>query len=79
MKILIDNGHGIDTKGKRSPGQRLRTDYTDPDPDLESDFYLLRHTLAPAVLVENLRRPFCLCHPPKRLIWWMNRPPLESR
>ena len=54
MKILIDNGHGIDTKGKRSPGHRLRTDYTDPDPDLESDFYLLRHTLAPAVLVENL-------------------------
>ena len=36
------------------PGQRLRTDYTDADPDLEKDFYLLRHTLAPAVLVENL-------------------------
>ena len=92
MKILIDNGHGIDTKGKRSPdgrgdrrltargwcayttrgatrtdalatslytaaqahlpGMRLRTDYTDTD--LEKDFYLLRHTLAPAVLVENL-------------------------
>ena len=84
MKILIDNSHGIDTKGKRSPdgrlleyaqnrlladrlatslynaaqvhlpGHRLRTDYTDADPDLEKDFYLLRHTLAPAVLVENL-------------------------
>ena len=80
MKILIDNGHGIDTKGKRSPdgrlleyaqnrllagrivtaaqahlpGHRLRTDHTDADPDLEKDFYLLRHTLAPAVLVENL-------------------------
>ena len=26
------------------PGHRLRTDYTDADPDLESDFYLLRHT-----------------------------------
>lgn len=75
MKILIDNGHGIDTKGKRSPdgrlmeyaqnrllagrivtalqahlpGHTLRTDYTDADPDLEKDFYLLRHTLAPAV------------------------------
>lgn len=24
MKILIDNGHGIDTKGKRSPDGRLR-------------------------------------------------------
>ena len=98
MKILIDNGHGIDTKGKRSPdgrlleyvqnrllargwcayttrgntradalatplytaaqahlpGHRLRTDYTDTDPDLEKDFYLLRHTICPAVLTENL-------------------------
>jgi len=35
------------------PGQRLRTDYTDGDPDQEADFYLLRHTLPPAVLVEN--------------------------
>ena len=35
------------------PGQRLRTDYTDGDPDLEADFYLLRRTLPPAVLVEN--------------------------
>ena len=35
------------------PGQRLRTDYTDGDPDLEADFYLLRHSLPPAVLVEN--------------------------
>lgn len=31
----------------------LRTDYTDDDPDLESDFYLLRWTLPPSVLVEN--------------------------
>ena len=122
MKILIDNGHGIDTKGKRSPdgrlleyaqnrllagrivsalqargldasllvpeetdislpercrrvnewclqlgkdnvllisihcnaaGQCLRTDYTDADPDQEADFYLLRHTICPAVLTEN--------------------------
>ena len=36
------------------PGHRLRTDYTDADPDLKKDFYHLRHTLAPAVLVENL-------------------------
>ena len=91
MKILIDNGHGIETPGKRSPdgvlreyawnrliasrgntkadtlatclyaaaqahlpGHRLRTDYTDADPDLEKDFYLLRHTSCPAVLTENL-------------------------
>lgn len=24
MKVLIDNGHGIDTPGKRSPDGRLR-------------------------------------------------------
>ena len=35
------------------PGKRLRTDYTDADPDLEADFYILRHTTAPAVLTEN--------------------------
>ena len=35
------------------PGQRLLTEYTDGDPDLEADFYILRHTLPPAVLVEN--------------------------
>lgn len=36
------------------PGKRLRTNYTDGDPDIESDFYLLRHTSCPAVLTENL-------------------------
>ena len=36
------------------PGQRLRTDYTDDDPDIEASFYLLRHTQCPAVLTENL-------------------------
>ena len=35
------------------PGQRLRTDYADGDPDLEADFYILRRTLPAAVLVEN--------------------------
>ena len=35
------------------PSHRLRTDYTDGDSDLEADFYILRHTLPPAVLVEN--------------------------
>jgi N-acetylmuramoyl-L-alanine amidase len=36
------------------PGMRLRTDYTDGDPDQEAAFYLLRHTNCPAVLTENL-------------------------
>lgn len=36
------------------PGMRLRTDYTDGDPDIEKDFYLLRHTQCPVVLTENL-------------------------
>lgn len=36
------------------PGMRLRTDYTDGDPDIEKDFYLLRHTQCPSVLTENL-------------------------
>lgn len=35
------------------PGKRLRTDYTDGDPDMEADFYILSHTTAPAVLTEN--------------------------
>ena len=36
------------------PGMRLRTDYTDGDPDIEKDFYIIRHTSCPAVLSENL-------------------------
>ena len=36
------------------PGHRLRTDYTDGDPDLEENLYILRHTSCPAVLTENL-------------------------
>ena len=35
------------------PCQRRRTDYTDGDPDMEADFYILCHTTAPAVLTEN--------------------------
>lgn len=34
-------------------GWRLRTDYTDKDPDKEADFYILKHTICPAVLTEN--------------------------
>ena len=32
---------------------RLRTDFSDGDPDFEESFYILRHTTCPAVLVEN--------------------------
>jgi len=36
------------------PGHRIRKDYSDGDPDLEKDFYIIRHTSCPAVLTENL-------------------------
>ena len=39
---------------KHLPGQRIRSDYTDGDPDLEKNFNLLRNTFAAAVLTENL-------------------------
>ena len=38
---------------KNFPGKRIRTDYTDNDPDWEENFYILRHTHCPAVLIEN--------------------------
>ena len=34
-------------------GKRIRTDYSDNDPDWEENFYILRHTQCPAVLTEN--------------------------
>jgi len=36
------------------PGKRLRTDYSDGDPDFESAFYILKHTYSSAVLTENM-------------------------
>lgn len=33
--------------------QRMRTDFYDGDPDKESQFYILKHTEAPALLTEN--------------------------
>ena len=36
------------------PRHRLRTDYSDGDPDFEAGFYILNHTMCPAVLTENL-------------------------
>ena len=35
-------------------GQRLRTDYSDDDPDFEAPFYILKHTYCAAVLTENM-------------------------
>lgn len=32
---------------------RLRTDYSDGDPDIEKPFYILKHTYCAAVLTEN--------------------------
>ena len=39
---------------KNLPGKRIRTDWSDGDIDIEEDFYLLRHTLCPACLTENM-------------------------
>lgn len=36
------------------PGTKMRTDYSDGDPDKEAGFYILKHTKMPAVLTENL-------------------------
>ena len=38
---------------KNLKGRKLRTDFTDKDSDIESDFYVLKHTICPAVLTEN--------------------------
>ena len=35
------------------PGHRLRTDYSDGEPDYEKAFYILKHTYCAAVLTEN--------------------------
>ena len=36
------------------PGHRMRFDQSDGDPDQEAGFYILGHTMCPAVLTENL-------------------------
>jgi len=36
------------------PNHRIRTDWTDGDPDFEAPFYILKHTYCAAVLTENL-------------------------
>lgn len=39
---------------KELPGVKIRTDMSDGDVDKESGFYILKNTLCPAVLTENL-------------------------
>lgn len=39
--------------GKHFIGQKIRTDYSDGDPDWEENFYILSKTKCPAVLTEN--------------------------
>ena len=36
------------------PGHKIRKDYSDGDPDWESDFYILKNTLCASALSENL-------------------------
>jgi N-acetylmuramoyl-L-alanine amidase len=35
------------------PNWKMRADYSDGDPDKESQFYILQHTTCPAILTEN--------------------------
>lgn len=42
-----------DAAKKNLKNKKLRTDYSDKDSDIESNFYVLKHTLCPAVLTEN--------------------------
>ena len=42
-----------DAAKKNLKGKKLRTDNTDGDLDIESNFYVLKHTNCPAVLTEN--------------------------
>lgn len=35
------------------PSEKVRCDYSDGDPDKESDFYLLKNTVGPALITEN--------------------------
>ena len=36
------------------PGHKIRKDYSDSDPDWESDFTILKNALCPSALSENL-------------------------
>ena len=45
--------HFYNEAEKAFPQFRIRTDYSDGDVDKESQFYILRRTICPAVLTEN--------------------------
>lgn len=49
-----DNVATILYKHAKEAGVKLRTDFSDGDPDKEANFYVLRETTMPAVLIENL-------------------------
>lgn len=40
-------------KANFKEARKLRTDFSDGDPDKEAEFYVLKHTKCPAVLTEN--------------------------
>lgn len=44
----------VDQLQKDFPEIKMRKDLTDGDPDKEAGFYILKHTMAPAILAENL-------------------------
>lgn len=48
LATCLYNAAEYNTKDKK-----MRTDYSDGDPDKEAHFYVLRHTNCPAVLTEN--------------------------
>lgn len=50
-EILAQGAYG---KGFKNKDKAIRKDTTDGDPDIEENFYILRHTLCTAVLTENL-------------------------
>lgn len=49
--VLADSLY--DAAKKILAGKKIRTDFSDKDPDFESGFYILKHTKCPAVLTEN--------------------------
>lgn len=42
-----------DAAKKHLVGKRIRTDYSDGDPDWEANFYIIKHANCPAVLTES--------------------------
>lgn len=49
--VLADSLY--DAAKKILSGKKIRTDFSDKDPDFEAGFYILKHTKCPAVLTEN--------------------------